>query len=213
MIEDGFLREFRELVVLGANDAFWDNSKMLHWRQDANVSGLNVLSMGILHETAARWTPPTTRVFAQSGIHEKTRPSAIGEGSADVTTPDNVQIVTEFEGGARGLYHLSGVALFGPGLQIHIYGSHGTIKLEIGPRERLLIGRVGESELRELDIPKEKRGGWRVEEEFIGAIRGEETVQLTDFAAGAAYMEFTEAVARSSATNQPVDLPLTGISE
>ena len=47
-----------------------------------------------------------------------------------------------------------------------------------------------------------------MEAEFIGAIRGEETVRFTDFPSGVRYMEFTEAVTRSSETNQPVTLPL-----
>ena len=42
----------------------------------------------------------------------------------------------------------------------------------------------------------------------VSAIRGLERVTRTDFATGVRYMEFTEAVARSAALNQPVDLPL-----
>lgn len=212
LIEDGFLGELRELVVIAADDSFWDRSQELHWRQDAEISGLNILVMGILHETALRWTPPPTRVFAQTTIFESTRPKPSGAALAQVSVPDSAQILTHLEGGARGLYHISGIALFGPGQQIHLYGSQGTIKLEFGSRERLMIGRAGDPQLQEANIPPEKRGGWRVEAEFIGAIRGEESVRLTDFATGLKYMEFTEAVARSAATDQPVALPLTDVS-
>ena len=116
--------------------------------------------------------------------------------------------MTQLDGGARGLYHLSGVALHGPGHQIHLYGSHGTIKLLLTPQEKLLIGRAGDSELLEPDIPSTQRGGWRVEAEFIGAIRGEEQIKFTTFATGLQYMQFTAAVHRSAAENQPVNLPL-----
>ena len=155
-----------------------------------------------------RYAPPPTRVFAQTTIFEPMRPSADGGESVDVTVPDSVQIVTQLEGGARGLYHLSGIDLFGPGSQLHLYGSQGTIKLLLAPEEKLLVGRAGDSQSQEVEIPPEKRGGWRVEAEFIGAIRGEETVAFTNFETGVKYMEFTEAVARSAQTNQPVDLPL-----
>jgi len=47
-----------------------------------------------------------------------------------------------------------------------------------------------------------------VEEEFIGAIRGQETIQRTTFEDGFKYMEATEAVARSIASGQAVSLPL-----
>jgi predicted dehydrogenase len=208
LVADGFLGDLREVVVIGADDSFWDYSQLLHWRQDAQLSGLNVLTLGILHETVSRWTPAVTRVFAQSRIFEAHRPSPTTQGLVEVTVPDSVQVLTQYDGGARGLYHFSGVTLFGPGKQIHLYGSRGTLKYLISPQEQLLCGRGGDSELRAVTIPPEQRGGWRVEAEFVGAIRGSEKVRLTDFATGVRYMEFTEAVARSAALNLPVDLPL-----
>lgn len=208
LLDDGFLGEFRELVVLGVDDAVWDTTRPLHWRQDVEISGLNILALGILHETAMRWAPAVQRVFSQMTIFNRTFPTPDGSGTVEATVPDSVQVVAELEGGGRGLYHLSGINLFGPGRQIHLYGSEGTIRYEITPRERLLIGKAGDTELREVDIPQEQRGSWRVEEEFIEAIRGDGTVHFTDFATGVKYMEFTEAVTRSAATNQPINLPM-----
>ena len=59
-----------------------------------------------------------------------------------------------------------------------------------------------------VEVPHAQRGFWRVEEEFVGAIRGQEAVRHTDFATGVRYMEFTEAVARSMQSGQAVPLPL-----
>ncbi len=212
LLREGFLGEIREVVVIGAGDAFADPTAPLHWRQDAELSGYNVLALGILHESLLRWAPPPVSVFARTQTFTKTRPrdGAGGDGAraAEVTVPDSVQILTDLENGGRGLYHLSGVCRFGPGNQIHLYGSEGTLRYEATPGERLLTARVGEKQLLEFDVPLEKRGGWRVEAEFVGAIRGYETVRLTDFATGVRYMEFTEAVARSAATQTRVTLPL-----
>ncbi|HET6425466.1 MAG TPA: gfo/Idh/MocA family oxidoreductase, partial [Planctomycetaceae bacterium] len=98
---------------------------------------------------------------------------------------------------------------FGPGKQIHLYGTSGTIKIVFrADDEQLWIGRFGDAELRRLEVPLDRRGQWRVEEEFVGAIRGEEPVKLNTFEIGVAGMEFTEAVSRSASTNQVVDLPL-----
>ena len=47
-----------------------------------------------------------------------------------------------------------------------------------------------------------------MEEEFINAIRGEEQVTHTPFDIGVQYMEFTEAVTRSSQTGEAISLPL-----
>jgi predicted dehydrogenase len=208
MIRAGFLGEIREVVVIGANNVFANPAAPLHWRQDANRSGYNVLSLGILHETVLRWAPPPVSVFARSQTFGQSRPASDGVGRVEVSVPDSVQILTDLENGGRGLYHISGVCHFGPGNQIHLYGSEGTLRYEISPVERLLTGRAGEKQLLEFEVPAEKRGGWRVEAEFIGAIRGYETVRFTDFATGVKYMEFTESVARSAASQTRVPLPL-----
>jgi hypothetical protein len=63
-----------------------------------------------------------------------------------------------------------------------------------------------------LTIPDSLRGGWQVEADFIAAIRGERAVTHTDFATGVRYMQFTEAVARSSRHQEPVELPLREFS-
>ena len=210
--EHSFIGKLREVVVIGAEPTFWDYTEFLHWRQDASISGLNVLTLGIMHETVSRWIPATTRVFAQTTCFEKQRPIKDSQGSVSVTVPDSVQIVTQIDGGARGIYHFSGVSLFGPGKQIHLYGSRGTLKYVVkGEQEMLYSGRPGETEMKQVDIPEAERGKWRVEAEFIAAIRGQDRVHFTDFATGVRYMEFTEAVARSAMLNLPVDLPLKNI--
>jgi predicted dehydrogenase len=98
--------------------------------------------------------------------------------------------------------------MFGPGTQIQLYGSQGTIKVKLAPQEAVFAARSGEMELREIDISANERGGWRVEADFIGAIRGANGVTCTDFATGLRYMEFTEAVALSAAAGAAVTLPL-----
>ena len=210
LIEKGFIGDLREYIVIGADDTFYDFSQVLHWRQDVSRSGKNILMMGILHETVHRWVPPVKQVFAQSKIFETERHDPDSPGKLDVTVPDSLQIVTQLENGARGLYHLSGIELFGPGKQIHLYGSKGTLKLIIdGGEESLYCGRPGFEEMRLVDLPVEEQGQWRVEEEFINAIRGEEKVHLTDFSTALEYMQFTEAVDLSANENKAVSLPLT----
>ena len=201
-----FIGDLREVIVLGADDQFWDDSEILHWRQDREKSGMNVLTLGILHETLTRFVPHPTRVFAQTAIDAPVRPDPAGPGRLPVTIPESLFAITQLPGGARGMYHFSGNILFGPGKQIHLYGSHGTLKLTFGAQEQLWVGRHGDTSLQLIDVPEADRSGWRVEAEFIGAIRGEEKVQFTDFATGLKYMEFTEAVIRSAETKQPVDL-------
>ena len=206
LLTEGFLGQLREVVVLGINSGVADASSPLHWRQSSELSGLNMLAVGILHETLVRWTPHPSRVLAQTQIFTPVRLDPETERMEQVSTPDSVHILTEIPGNARGIYHLSGAVQHGPGMQIHLYGSEGTIKYGFDRDDHVSLGREDESSLRELVIPAGKAGGWRVEEEFVGAIRGTEPVQFTDFATGVRYMEFTEAVASSAASGSAVEV-------
>jgi predicted dehydrogenase len=208
LIQSHYLGSLREIVVIAADDQFWDYSKPLHWRQDDKISGKNVLTLGIMHETLMRWAPPLQKVYAQGAIVEPLRPVPEESRMAKCTIPDNLQIVAQYENNVRGIYHMSGVAMFGPGKQIHLYGSRGTIRIYFGEREKVMIGHSGEDAMHEAAIPEEMLGRWRVEEEFVNAIRGTEQVKLNDFATACKYMEFIEAVAQSRAEDRPVSLPL-----
>src|SRR5262249_56127532 len=92
----------------------------------------------------------------------------------------------------------------GEGSGSGLYGSDGVLHYDLaGDRifgaSRKRGARPGQAEaLEEIPIPADKAGSWRVEADFVEAIRGGTPVRLTDFATGVAYMEFTEAVARSA---------------
>jgi predicted dehydrogenase len=198
----------REVTVTAANDSLADAERPLSWRQVHELSGFNMLSLGIVHETLTRWIPHPVRVFAQVQAFVPERLDPATGMRRQVGTPDSVQVLTVLENGAHAVYHFSGVARFGAGTQIQLYGSEGAIKYELAPHDRLWGARRGESVLREIEVPPGEELGWRVEEEFVAAIRGEGTIEFTDFAAGVRYMEFTEAVARSAAAGEPIELPL-----
>ena len=174
LLADGFLGELREVAVLGVNNSVADPNAPLHWRQSSELSGLNMLALGILHEPLVRWTPHPTRVLAQTQtfVTERVDPQT-GEPAA-VGTPDSLHVLTEIPGGARGIYHLSGAVHHGPGMQIHLYGSEGTLKYVFDGDDRLSGAKRDAAELAEITVPEDKAGGWRVEEEFINAIRGAE---------------------------------------
>ncbi len=208
LIQSGYLGELREVVVLGTSDALADADVPLAWRQVGGLSGLNMLTMGILYETLSRWVPDVVRVSAQGHAFVPERLDPKTGVRSRVGSPDSLQVFAVHEGGARGLFQFSGVTHFGPGSQIHLYGSEGTLKYELSPEDHLLGARRGEESLREIPIPPEQQMQWRVEEEFIDAIRGKGRVEMTNFETGVRYMEFTEAVARSIASGSAVSLPL-----
>jgi predicted dehydrogenase len=208
MLDGGEIGELREVVVLATNDSLLDPTVPLHWRQSEEYSGLNMLALGIVHEPLMRWVVDPIRVSAQVQTFTKSRLDPITEELKQVGTPDSVHVLTELPGGARGIYHLSGVCHHGPSTQIHLYGTGGTLKYLLAPEDKLMFSRTGEDDFSEVEIPTDKVGEWRVEEEFVNAIRGREKVKFNDFRTGVRYMEFTEAVAISSRERRSVDLPL-----
>ena len=68
-------------------------------------------------------------------------------------------------------------------------------------------------DLEEIPIPPEKARTWQVEADFVDAICDRSPVRFTDFETGVAYMEFTEAVARSAEQGIAIDLPLAEFAE
>ncbi|MBI3468477.1 MAG: Gfo/Idh/MocA family oxidoreductase [Planctomycetes bacterium] len=206
LLASGYIGELREAVVIGTSDWLADATVPLSWRQVAELSGVNMLTLGILHETLIRWVPEPVRVFAQARAFTAERLDPATGMKCRIGTPDSVQVLTEIAGGACGLYHFSGVTRFGPGSQIHLYGSEGTLKYELQPHDRLLGGRRGDRELQESPVSPDKVMAWRVEADFIDAVRGRGKIEFTDFASGVRYMQFTEAVARSAQTGRAVEL-------
>jgi predicted dehydrogenase len=204
LIRGGYLGELREVEVVGRGAALADPAAPLHWRQDAALSGLNMLTLGILHETLLRWAPPPARVLAQVHAFIPTRIDPEGGVRRMVGTPDSVQVLAVLEGGARAVYQFSGVTPFGGGSSIRLLGSDGVLHYDLDADKLYGLSRAeqdrGATEPREVPIPPEKRGAWRVEADWVDSIRAGAPVRLTDFATGVAYMEFTEAVARSAET-------------
>ena len=206
LIEAGYLGELREYHVFSLTGALADPDAPLSWRQDEVLSGLNMLTLGILHETVSRWLAQPIRVVAQTNAFIPQRAAVEGGVHRSVGTPDSVQALTELPGGARGVYQFSGVAPFGGGAGIALYGNKGALHYDLA-HDRL-YGTHTSDPLELMPFPPEKVGGWRVEADFIESIGNKSPVRHTNFDAGVAYMEFTEAVARSALTGLPVALPL-----
>ena len=156
LLADGYVGELREVVVLGCSAANTNPATPLHWRQSAELSGLNMLAMGILHETLIRWVPDPVRVLAQTQTFTTQRPNAETGEPVNVGTPDSVHVLTELPGGARGIYHLSSVTHHAPPLQIRIFGSEGTLQYLCGADDQLLGARIDEGELKEIHVPAGK---------------------------------------------------------
>ena len=211
LIDDGFIGDLRELHVQSLTSDLADPETPMGWRQMTRYSGFNMLTLGILYETVLRWVAPANRVLAYASkiIPQRLDPE-LGK-VARVGTPDSVHVLTTQEDGSSGVYRLSAVLWHEQAMSAALYGSEGTLIYDF-LRDEIRGARRTDEALNVLPIPDELRGGWRVEDDFMASIRGERPVTHTDFATGVRYMQFTEAVARSSRHQVPVTLPLKEFS-
>jgi predicted dehydrogenase len=205
MIADGYVGEVLAVELHTSQQAgFVDREAPLHWRQDVDLSGHNILNMGIWYEAMMRWLGPARRVTAMTKTAVPRRKDS-GGAWREVKVPDHIDILTNLKDGGVAHLRFSGVTGLAPASDLWIFGSEGTLRLE-PEAKRLTAGRRGDKELKEVPVPAERRVGWRVEEEFVNAVRGREKITRTTFEDGVRYMEFTDAVTRSATTGQAVDV-------
>jgi predicted dehydrogenase len=204
LIAEGFLGEVLAVELQAAQGRFVEPDAPIHWRQDITLSGHNILNMGIWYEAMMRWLGPAQRVTAMTKIAVPRRKDAAG-GAHEIQVPDHVDILVQFRRGAVGHLRFSSITALAPSPEAWLFGSEGTVRLEADAL-RLSGGRRGEGALKELPVAPKTRIGWRVEEEFVNAIRGREKISRTGFEDGVRYMEFTDAVTRSATTGQTVEV-------
>ena len=203
LIADGYIGDVLA-VEARAGGAFLDSEAPLQWRQDFDLSGLNIMSMGIWYEALIRWVGEATQIMAMGKTFVKMRPDADGV-MRSVRIPEHIDVVGDLECGAQLHIQVSNVAGLAGAPEVYVFGSNGTLRFS---GNRLYGGQKDDTELTEIDIPDSEAGGWRVEEEFVNAIRGEEVITHTDFETGVKYMEFTEAVTLSMQSGTAITLPL-----
>ena len=211
LIGDGYLGDVLS-VNLVVNDktmhpaGFVEPGAPHHWRHDRDFSGYNIMQMGIWYEAMMRWVGPAQTVQALTRVHVKSRKD--GDGNSQVITiPDHIEVLAEMYSGPLLHIRMSAVTGHSPQNGAWLHGTDGTLYVQ-SPGMALYGGTRDDGELSEIEIPAENQGDWRVEEEFINAIRGVEEITHTNFADGVRYMEFTEAITISAQTGEKVHLPL-----
>src|SRR5262245_5477229 len=200
MIAGGYIGELISLDArIAAARAYPDGSSQQHWRQNRVFSGDNIMSMGIWYEAMMRWVGPARSVMAVGQSVVRHRHDASGRRVA-MEIPDHIDVIGAMTQGGQMRLNISTVLGHTPDLaDVHIFGTDGTIRLRqpVGGALALSAGKRGKGELEPVEVDPTKRGGWRVEEEFVNSIRGIERVTHTDFATGVKYMEWTTAVSQS----------------
>ena len=156
--------------------AYLDSDAPAHWRQRIEISGLNVLTLGIYVEVLNRW---------------------LGD-----IIPDLVTVLCSFENGAEGVLEFSGVNAHASSDRAEIYGDRGTLTYDFAT-DIVQAGKVGDKALRVIDLTPELESEWRVEEDFLAAVKSKGRIRPhPSFEDGVRYMRVVQAVADSRARNE-----------
>src|SRR5437867_7319293 len=115
-----------------------------HWRQRIEISGLNVLALGIYVEVLQRWLGDITGVYARGKVLHGSRQGY------DVIVPDLLTILCKFENGAEGVLEFSGINALASGDRLEVYGEAGTMTYDFGT-DTLQAGRNGDRALHTME--------------------------------------------------------------
>ena len=174
------------------------------WRRERRFSGNNVMTLGILYESVARWLGQAVEVGA---VLENFTPWQAGPDGASIPADiaDHAIVTARFPGDVVGTFEVSSYAHFTPPNAVSIHGDEGSLLVDLGAQQ-VSLARPASSPPVPVEITAAERGAWRVEEAFVTAIRGLEPVTLNDFATAVAYMTFTDAVHASAASGRRITL-------
>src|SRR5437667_6970475 len=140
--------------------AYLDPEAPPHWRQRIEISGLNVLTLGIYVEVLNRWLGDITGVFAPGKILQPLRQGY------EVIIPDLLTVLCSFENGAAGVIEFSGVNAHASSDRAEIYGDRGTLTYDFAT-DIVQAGKVGDKALRVTDLTWELDSVWRGEEDML----------------------------------------------
>jgi predicted dehydrogenase len=198
LLAENYLGHPHHLRVQSFSDVYLDPDKPPHWRQRDELSGLNILTLGIYAEVVQRWFGPIRDVFA----HQKTI-HLIRQGY-EIRIPDLVVVLCKFENGMEGIMEFSGVACFEKLDFLQVFGSEGTITYDFAD-DQIRGGRLGEKGVDRIQIPPGLEQSWSVEADFIAATRSPASIQpQPSFAQGLQYMRVVQAVADSIAQQREI---------
>ncbi len=187
-----------QLISVGSGNR---DLESVHWRERAELSGKQVLAMGIYAETMHAILGPYVSLTAQTSI------PLVEKAGVKIDVPQVVTLSGQLENGALCTEIHHGLAADKSTLkdQLTIWGMDGTLHYEFG--DTIQMAAAGEP-LQPVDVPADLQRGWCVEEDFVNAVRaarvGGAWHVSPDFAEGLLYMRKVEAVHESASTGRAV---------
>lgn len=188
--------EPRALRLVSRNGLFLDPNAPAHWRQRREISGKNVMTLGIYTEVLQRWFGDISSLSATGEIR-----TPIRQGY-DVTIPEQLTVRAKFATGLDGILEFSNIHDGPVEESLNVTGSAGTLAVDFAS-ESIQLTRGGATA--ELDTPTALSRPWQVERDFIDAVRNPDAQRPhPTFRDGLAYMRVVEAVEVARLTGKAV---------
>lgn len=195
LLAEGAIGIPHQATLHSLSAAWLDPDAPMHWRQNADISGIQILTLGIYIEVLQRWLGPISEVAARGRV-------VIPQRSQDsVHIPDFVHVNAAFSSGVEASLQFSGVAAHAPNDRLWLYGSEGTLSYDFMTDDVWLGHRKGP--LEKQTVPPDLIRDWTVEADFIHAVRDPAAPRpKPDFTEGTLYMRVVDAVHRALHTRQ-----------
>ena len=142
LIGEGYVGEIIQVdarINAGAGFPQWDAP--VHWRHDRELSGNNVMNMGIWYEAMMRWMGPAATVNAVGQNIVRHRKDSKGN-RVTMTIPDHVDVMGRLEQGGQYRMNVSSVVGHADPADVMIFGTEGTLRVAAGTVWRLGAGLV-----------------------------------------------------------------------
>jgi len=194
------------VVALSTSAANGDPNNVT-WRERIELSGLNILLVGIFAETMNSWCGEYESLAATTRILIPEKRDAQG-AQVEIQIPQIVSIVGCLESGTHAAEYHSGLAAAYERSQIVLLGSHATCTVDLLSQQMWLHKNPGRPDQGELinDAGDE----WRVERQFIDAVlaarRGQKWHVSPDFVEASHYMRKLQAIHDSAGQSRTVHL-------
>src|SRR3989440_1512060 len=121
LLAENNIGRLHDVRLQSFTDVYLNPEAPAHWRQKMEISGLNVLTLGIYVEVLQRWLGNITGVFAHGKIlHPERR-------GYRVIIPDLLNVLCTFENGVEGVLEFSGVNAGAPSDCLEVYGDRGSL--------------------------------------------------------------------------------------
>ncbi len=187
LLIEGAIGTPHQALLHSFNDAWLDASKPSHWRQQFELSGIQILTLGIYTEVLQRWLGDIAEIEARGNVVIPER------AGIEVDIPDFVNVMAKFRNGIEATMLFSGVAAHAPTDKLWIFGSEGTLSYDFCTDD-LQLGKRG-GKLETIPVPTEMQRSWTVERDFIAAVRDSSALRpRPDFNEGMNYMRVVDSV-------------------